>query len=141
MEMTSASKLDESLLLNSLRLNNEAMDSMHEEFVGLLDSLKTADKRTFITLFSDLMSHTKAHFEQEQALMESSHFSATQEHCAEHLKILGELAQFEKRVVNGNTTMARAYVKERLPEWFALHVASMDSALAAALANQESNRA
>lgn len=118
----------------SLILGNEDMDGMHREFMTLLATLDQADNHSFAALFSQLIAHTQAHFEQEQEFMAACGFSAVQEHRAEHTKILGELAQFEKRVLKGNTVMARAYVRDRLPEWFALHVATMDSALVAALA-------
>lgn len=116
-----------------LILGNEDMDGMHRDFVTLLASLEKSDKGSFTTLFSQLIAQTQAHFEQEEEFMAACRFPSAQEHRAEHTKILGELAGFEKRVLKGNTVMARAYVRERLPEWFSLHVATMDRALANAL--------
>ena len=76
---------------------------------------------------------TQEHFTEEERLMDECGFSAKQEHVGEHTKVLGELNQLSKRVQTGNLFMAKAYVRERLPEWFALHSSTMDSALVSAL--------
>jgi hemerythrin len=118
-----------------LKLGNEAMDSMHEEFVQLLDQILLTDKAGFASLFTQLMDHVEQHFEQEKELMEACRFSAKQEHVGEHQRILGELKQMAKRVMRGKHSMARAYVAETLPGWFTLHTSTMDSALVAALSD------
>ena len=65
--------------------------------------------------------------------MQQSGFPATAEHKGEHHRVLGELSQFTRQLEKGRSMMARAYVKERLPGWFTLHITTMDSALAAHL--------
>jgi hemerythrin len=65
--------------------------------------------------------------------MEQSKFPAMGEHKADHQRILGELAQFKKRLDKGLVSFARAYAVEKLPNWFTLHVMTMDSALVAHL--------
>jgi hypothetical protein len=45
------------------------------------------------------------------------------------------LNQFKKRVDKGLIGFGRNYIKERMPDWFALHAATMDSALAMHLKN------
>lgn len=115
-------------------LGHDAIDAMHGEFEALLQKLAGADKAAFSPLFVELISHTQHHFDEEQRLMEESRFSSIQEHVGEHTKVLGELNQLAKRVKAGNTLMAKAYVRERLPEWFNLHSSTMDSALVSALA-------
>lgn len=119
--------------MTSHPLGHEAIDGMHGEFEALLKKLALADKENFVLLFTELVSHTQHHFEEEKRLMDESRFSAKQEHLGEHTKVLGELSQLNKRVMAGNTMMAKAYVRERLPEWFALHSSTMDSALVCAL--------
>ena len=112
-------------------LGLRSMDEQHRDFVSLLKDLRIADKGEFSSLFRILCEHIAAHFEFEDALMQELNFPARVEHRGEHLRVLGELVQFNRQVEQGRTMMAQAYVNERLPEWFGLHVSTMDSALAA----------
>lgn len=115
------------------QLQQAQMDQIHAEFIRLLNALEGADKKSFMTDFPELVRHTEAHFSFEEEQMNKTGFSSTPEHVADHQRILGELHRFEKRVVKGSVTLARAYIAERLPDWFRQHAATMDSALAAHL--------
>jgi len=117
------------------RLGNEGMDATHEEFVALVNALGEADTPSFAELFQSLLEHTADHFMREETLMHDSGFPSLGEHRDDHRRVLAELRQLAQRVAAGRTTLARSYVRERLPDWFALHAATMDSALAAHLAN------
>ena len=121
-------------------LGNPGMDATHAEFVALINSLAAADGREFQALFLELLDHTGDHFGAEEALMEESAFPATAEHCAEHWRVLGDLRAMGQRVMQGRITMARSYLIDQIPHWFAVHAATMDSALAAHLAMLENTR-
>ena len=112
------------------------MDETHREFAELVNTLAEAKGKAFEGLFNQLCDHTQQHFQNEKELMLQSPFPAFAEHEAEHQRILGELAQYRRRVNKGAIPFARAYVTERLPEWFHLHLATMDSALAFHLKGQ-----
>lgn len=117
-----------------LSVKHAAIDATHQEFIALVNQLAaTSDNATFKQLFNELVSHTETHFNSENALMQGSQFPAQAEHIGEHHRVLGEMKQFQKRVARGLVDFGRAYVNERLPDWFALHTATMDSALAAHL--------
>ncbi len=109
------------------------MDATHREFVNLINRMGMADKNEFARLFKELNEHTRTHFDAEQQMMEDSKFPAIGEHRDEHQRVLGELARFGQRLTPGTSMMSRAYVCEQLPQWFALHAQTMDSALAAHL--------
>lgn len=115
------------------RLGVDEMDETHREFVALINRLDTADKASFIEQFPLLTEHTQMHFDNENRLMRNTGFPAIDEHTDEHQRILGELRRLGDRVEDGSITMARAYVREQLPQWFNLHAVTMDSALAAHL--------
>lgn len=117
-------------------LGNSEMDGTHQEFIVLVNQLVGAKHLEFINTFQKLVDHTKVHFEREKELMDTSQFPATAEHNAEHQQILGELERFNTKVKKGQFTFARAYVKEKLPDWFRLHLSMMDSALVAHLNTQ-----
>lgn len=112
-------------------LDLDIMDGTHREFVDLVNRLSDSDDNEFAALFDELISHTKSHFRQEEQLMSESCFPAYAEHRDEHQRILGEFRQFKKRVDHGLVFFGRNYIDERMPEWFSLHAATMDSALAA----------
>lgn len=112
-------------------LDVAAMDSVHRGFVDLLNRLHAAGNAEFAGLFAELIGHTENHFNEEQALMLLSGFPAITEHVGEHQRILGEMVQIGRRIDRGLVAFGRAYVRERLPDWFRLHTATMDSALAA----------
>lgn len=112
-------------------LGLDEMDATHREFVALVDALIQADDEHFPFLFQKLVDHSRLHFAEEGRLMRLSKFPALGEHEGEHFRILGELLQFNRAIQRGRLALARAYVKSGLPEWFDLHLATMDSALAA----------
>lgn len=114
-------------------LDMPEMDETHREFLALLNLLVEAKGHEFEKLFLQLFEHTEQHFAREKELMQETGFPAIGEHTDEHQRILGELNQVKRKVTKGATGFARAYVKDRLPEWFRLHIATMDSALAAHL--------
>lgn len=116
-----------------LLLGMAQMDATHREFVELVNRMDESDKTAFMSLFESLIEHTRQHFDAEQKWMEDSRFPAIGEHRDEHNRVLGEMIRFGERVARGSTAMGRAYVRDRLPQWFELHAQTMDSALAAHL--------
>ncbi|SMF28431.1 hemerythrin-like metal-binding domain protein [Alteromonadaceae bacterium Bs31] len=106
------------------------MDTTHEEFIHLVNELELADPQVFQKRFSELLSHTQNHFDNESVWMEKSTFPAMDEHMSEHRRVMSDLKHFEKRVQRGSIIMARAYLIGQLPGWFKLHATTMDSALA-----------
>lgn len=109
---------------------------MHLEFAQLVNALADASGGAFVELFTRLCEHCQTHFAREKELMQASVYPSLAEHDSEHQRILGELKQYQRKVNKGAISFARGYVKDRLPEWFQLHL-TMDSALAYHL-NQKS---
>ena len=108
------------------------MDATHCEFIDLAEALLAAPDESFPLLFKTLHEHTRRHFEHEGKLMMSCRFPAIAEHNSEHLRVLGELAQVARSMAAGRLGMAREYARN-LPIWFAIHLATMDAALAGCL--------
>ena len=122
-------------------LGVKEMDGTHRELAALVNALATAKGCDFVHLFTTLFDHTERHFAREKQLMEQSGFPAIGEHVAEHQRVLGELHQCKRKVCKGEISFARAYITDRLPEWFRLHIATMDSALASHLKLRETAQA
>ena len=109
------------------------IDAIHAEFAVLINRLAGADLGEFTSLFQELLAHTRAHFATEEELMRSTNFPGRREHVAEHGRVLGEMERFGERLANGKPFFARAYIEDRIPEWFAVHTQTLDCALAAFL--------
>ncbi|MDD5275300.1 MAG: hemerythrin domain-containing protein [Methylovulum sp.] len=112
------------------------IDKDHEEFINLLNALDTANNGDFPALFQQLYEHTEQHFERENQLMAQYAYPGVADHKGEHQRVLGEFKQFKSRVDKGLIVFGRSFVKERLPQWFGLHVTMMDTALAAHINKQ-----
>jgi len=120
----------------ALTVAYEAIDKDHEEFIDLLNALDTATNADFPVLFQQLYEHTEQHFERENQLMTQYAYPGITDHKAEHQRVLGEFKQFKSRVDKGLIVFGRSFVRDRLPQWLALHVTTMDTALALHLNHQ-----
>jgi hemerythrin len=114
-------------------LGIDEMDLTHREFAALADLLAEANDAEFAALFGKLLDHCRQHFSSEGRLMRISRFPALGEHEGDHHRVYADLVQMNRAVQRGRFMLARAYVKKGLAEWFSLHLATMDSALAAHL--------
>jgi len=113
-----------------ISVGNPNIDEDHQEFVSLLNQLDDSSNAEFPELFRQLFEHTEQHFAMENQLMAEYGFPAEVEHKGEHTRVLAEFKQFQSRVDKGLIAFGRSFVKERLPQWFSLHISTMDSALA-----------
>ncbi len=108
-------------------VHHNEIDAIHAELAELITALNTASDASYIALYAELITHTEAHFSGEEAMMRESGFIHAAEHLTEHQQMLQEMRQFQQR----RLPISRAYVRERLPERFQLHIIRMDSLLAA----------
>jgi len=116
-----------------LHLEIPEMDVVHAEFAALVNRLGEAEPEEFAALFPELLVHTRAHFAAEEETMRLTEFPGRQEHIAEHGRVLGEMERFAERLAAGKSFFARAYIEDRIPDWFARHTQTLDYALAAYL--------
>ena len=114
-------------------LGVDFMDSTHREFLQLVEQACTADRQSFAVAFDALFRHTRQHFHDEETAMAEINHAAKGEHIAEHQRILGDMERFNARVTAGRHSMAKAWVKDSILQWFHTHAQTMDSALAADL--------
>lgn len=121
---------------DTISVGHEAIDQDHAEFIDLVNRLNAAENADFPALFRQLYQHTEQHFARENQLMQQFAFPAETEHKGEHQRVLAEFKQFQSRIDKGLIAFGQAFVRERLPSWFKLHLATMDTALAAHIKNQ-----
>jgi hemerythrin-like metal-binding protein len=113
----------------AIPLGNAEIDAVHSELARLVQHLAIATGADFSSLFNELLRHTDAHFAAEERVMDECGFPHSAEHLSEHRQMMQEMRRFAK----GRPAIARAYIRERLPERFNLHITRMDSLLAAYL--------
>lgn len=113
-----------------LGLGVPVMDGYHQEFLSILTALTTMPDGVFVALLKELVRHTHEHFSQEEKLMRETGYAALQEHLDEHRRVLGELEAMLARAERGRMRMPREFIKNHMPEWFQLHLVTMDSSLA-----------
>lgn len=121
---------------DDLKVGVDFIDADHKEFVELLEAATTASDAAFPAAFAALGQHTRAHFAREEALMDETGFFATAVHKGEHARALAEFERFAGHLEKGNLAFVRAYVAERLPDWFTQHRNTMDQATAAFAMNR-----
>jgi hemerythrin-like metal-binding protein len=113
-----------------LALGHPMMDETHEEFVGLLNDLGTAEGDQILVRLDAFIAHTEKHFSQENAWMEELQYPRIGCHRNEHANILEVVREVRTRVAGGEQQYGRT-LAEALAEWFPVHAASMDAMLAA----------
>lgn len=117
-------------LPDALKVGVDSIDQRHEEFYDLYETLKNASDREFLEAFDAVILHTQNHFAEEEADMECFVYPNKAEHKQEHQKALHEMNYFREKASSGKLMFAKAYVKDRLEEWFRNHLLNMDSDLA-----------
>ncbi len=111
-------------------LNFEKMDTLHKEFLDIYNSVDISSIESIITKSKELLEHSKKHFLEEETLMEEYKYPTIKEHKDEHNKVLSEMEYFIKNSQSiFGKKMLKAYYVEKLPDWFDLHLLSMDSDL------------
>lgn len=115
---------------STLSVGIPRMDETHKEFIDMVNHLGCASDTDFPTLFDELIEHTHIHFQNEDIAMENSEFAPIFIHRNEHFRILDELKKLAHHVSKGEFDAAKSFVCQYLPEWFPMHAATMDRALA-----------
>ncbi len=110
-----------------------AIDREHREIVALVNRVyaQLADPDSDVTIsdfLGELHARMAAHFETEEQLMRTRRYDQTEQHVAEHERLLDELRemmdQYEQAREYDETHLAR-----RLGDWFTLHFKVHDSRL------------
>lgn len=120
-------------------LKYDAMDTLHKEFLDIYNSVDCKSCESFIRKLKVLYEHTKLHFKEEEELMDRYNYPTVREHKDEHAKVLHEIQYFLDRShsIIGKKLL-KSYYLEKLPEWFDLHLLSMDSDLSSFLKKTKS---
>lgn len=110
-------------------LNVQKMDATHREFAERVTEIETTPAENLAVVLDKLIAHTVEHFEAENQWMLETKFPAYSEHFGEHQRVL-LLLNVIRRVVLRSPAVVYELAHD-LTGWFEVHLATMDSALAA----------
>jgi len=114
---------------NDLQTGDSRIDETHEEFVTLLNQLLATPQDQQLPLYQAFLSHTVAHFAQEERWMLATGFAADNCHAGQHATILETMRAVQVHYEGGDTEIITR-LAEALAEWFPGHTNSMDAGLA-----------
>lgn len=132
MTMTSAdntSPFDPLLWSDEYLLGYGPIDAVHEEFVGLLVRLQSADDAALPALLDQFAEHCVRHFEMENGWMVEFEFPPRECHIDEHAAVLQSVQEVQGLLAEGDVGICRELVAQ-LADWFPKHADQLDSALA-----------
>jgi len=114
---------------DNLDLDIKVMDTMHHEFLALLNEIKECKSSEFLTLFEHMIEHTKDHFNIEEEIMQVHDFYDKQEHFDEHVVLLDEMQYFYEKSKK-IPSFGKSYIHQYAYEKFKRHIHNIDSQLA-----------
>ena len=114
---------------DGLLLGYRPMDDTHQEFVALVTRLRTAPDDELPAVLDDFLAHIGRHFGEEEQWMSLDGYPAGDCHVEEHAAVMRSVLEVRDLVATGQRKVCRE-LAGALEEWFPLHAAYMDSALA-----------
>lgn len=124
--------MSKSLWLPEMSLGVPSMDASHLSLMEKLGQLQEASDADFPAYYASLVARVEKDFREEEDLMEDIDYPGIRGHREQHAVLQGGLHHAAAAVMAGNVPLGRRTV-ELLPQWFALHISTMDAALAFAL--------
>ncbi|MES2150955.1 MAG: hemerythrin domain-containing protein [Pseudomonadota bacterium] len=116
----------------SLSLGVETMDASHRKLCTALEHAGRAADADFADAYTALVQAVERDFREEEVMMEAMAFPALHAHLEQHARVLAGLHHADPFVQDGDPALGREALA-LLPQWFALHHASMDRQLADAV--------
>lgn len=120
---------------DGLLLGYGPMDNVHQEFVECVANLARATEFEMADRMSQLITHVRHHFDEENLWMSETNFPAKDCHMDEHAAVLKSIIEVNDLVTQGDTSSCLRLSKA-LMDWFPGHADYLDSALAHWLCKQ-----
>jgi hemerythrin len=118
----------------------ETMNATHREVVEIINRLGALLKKrrngnpepeSITEAMEEWVSHTRAHFEAENRLMREHGFPAYPIHSGEHARVLQHIENLQQNWLQQQDAAPLAdFLFEEWPNWFLMHVNSMDTVTA-----------
>jgi hemerythrin len=97
-----------------------------------LDALEAgqAERAQVVAALDELYTATRGHFSREERAMVDASFPAYAFHQAEHVRVLSELGEAQRRFREGGSAAELRTFVQSLPNWLARHIETMDTVTA-----------
>jgi hemerythrin len=114
---------------DSFLLGFGPMDTVHQEFVGIVHAMLTCPDADLLSHLKEFERHAEGHFSQELNWMKSTNFPAMECHDDEHRAVQKSVSEVIPLVAAGDVAVGRR-LAQALADWFPGHADYLDSALA-----------
>jgi len=115
-----------------LALGIPVMDQSHRIVFGLLEAMQDLPRPDFDNACDQLAAELATDLAEENQLMRSIDYAATDVHQAAHDCLLTEVGRTQRQLASGDETGARKIIHS-LSHWLEAHINTMDLALAIAV--------
>jgi hemerythrin len=112
----------------AMTLGADAMDEVHRDLLAQMNALLNGSDSDVAQGMEGLVELMERDFRGEEALMERIGYPGIRPHMEQHARVLAALHRIEP----GDVLAARAALV-LLPQWFEVHLATLDAALLVAL--------
>lgn len=105
-------------------------DAQHKHLIDLLNRLYEAMTKGHASdvlskILHELVTYTKTHFQAEERLMQSKHYSGYAAHKAEHEKFTAQVTQFQREFSEGKASLS-THLLNFLKDWLTNHIVHTD---------------
>lgn len=107
------------------------MDSVHKEFVEVVEKVLTASDEEMVEAMRQLRAHVEHHFQQEDHWMNETDFPPRGCHIDEHARVMDSVIQVQALLEQELNYELCRKLAGALKDWFPRHADYLDSALAA----------
>jgi len=115
-----------------MRLGFPRIDAGHEAFLRELERLETVSDERFCAAFQAVISLLESDFREEESVMEEIDYQGAAAHREQHARVLAALHQAAAHTMQGDLALGR-HAAGLLGQWFIMHLATQDTALALTL--------
>jgi hemerythrin len=113
------------------------LDKLHRELFQAMSDTASASDENFGDYFSALVKKAERAFLTEEQWLEQMDCEMLKAHREQHADVLHALHNIHPKILEKDFDLGRKVVRELLPQWYLVHVSTMDAALAIAMqANQ-----
>jgi len=130
--------MNKQMWLPQMTLGNESMDASHMALMAAFSQVAAAGDASFAVDFATLTAAMESDFREEEATMERIEFPGLPVHREAHARVLSAMHHATADIKAGNFGPAREAIAY-LPDWFMLHISTLDAALALALELADTN--
>jgi len=128
-ESTRRHQMMQSLWSSEMSTGLKAIDDLHHDFLDSLARLPAAKEEEFENAYAIFVMKVEHAFSNEEIWMEEIDFPGLKSHREQHARVLGALHKVHSKIMQGDLNEGRHVVRDLLPQWFALHLSTMDMTL------------